>query len=242
MITQYFDQYHYIHAEKNLPSENPLTFTALWRLYRPNHFFYPAKILDYLTKNPSHDEITGAIFLWSSLHLHPDHFHDKFWHIVRRNYWHGVFFFSDMIFYFNWLRRWWARPLLWVLSLVMILGCLPAVKFTPNIFVQIYYFLRYHMAGAEWSWIKTDKVYYIKHVTSFDAHGEIIGATYHNYALDGVQLNFLRLKALDMKRTERICEWILKKRFGEKYKWTIHYGYFLDSEHPIVRAAHDLYA
>lgn len=59
---------------------------------------------------------------------------------------------------------------------------------------------------------------------------------------DGLLLNFVRFNAVQtsgMKFTKKICEWILKKRFGEKY-WTNIFNIYFPYDHPNVIEASKL--
>jgi hypothetical protein len=242
MVKNFVDENLYMHADKDKESENPLTFSALYADLTGTTPPDYAHFYCFLKKNPSHDEITGAIALWEIRGLNPKDFHERYWSIVWRNYYHGVLFFADMIFYFAWLGRPWARMLMIFPAIQTALSALPLPKFSPDLVTHFTYALRYKKVAHEWSWVTVDgKRHDVKLAKSYETPEGFKGATYHRLKLDGVQLAFLRFRAVLMPKTKAIFNWILRLRFGERARYVVHYAYFLSDRHPIVIAARGLF-
>jgi len=122
---------------------------------------------------------------------------------ILGHYWHP----RDMIL-FGWLKGGFSRvvcwPLLWISSLLFVVSCITHKKVRPDIFECIKV------------WFKTKK---------WPVRREMIGT-------DGELICFVLFNCVDMKWTQKICEYFLKKRFGNDFWNKIFSEFFEDEDHP----------
>ena len=127
-------------------------------------------------------------------------------------YWHP----RDFLFY-NYvkggLRKWLVLPFMWLHSLIMIETSISKTKTRPTLWNRFTTFLSTGTWPAANTMIKTDI--------------EL--------------LNFLKFKCVGFPLTEKICNYFLKKRFGEKIYLNMFATYFKDPYHPNNALARIIY-
>ena len=237
--------YKMIHAEPDKICENPIQFTFLNKLINFD-LEYKNRVSELISahilpdhgyiqhpwnkKDPASHDIMTAILTMSRLCGLA--FHKQY----KNKQWHP----RDVIYYGLLKGSVIAKLFTPVLSLILIFSCLRTKKTRPNIWER----------PALW-WLRLTKQIVFEREEIKEGGFKRIIYKYKKpknpddpyvywldemHVTDGKLLNFIRFKSGLLPKTEKICNKILIKKYGENPWSTISLIYFKYPDHPVVKS------